>query len=250
MNCAKRNLQLPFAKTKKALLSAAPFFLRSLISHKNEHTARRPRALEVECVKKTFQWNCAPKRATGSFPASCESKCAARSLSRQAHQTKKALFTWCLPYPGALEVECVKKTFQWNCAPKRATGSFPASCESKCAARSLSRQAHQTKKALFTWCLPYPGALEVECVKKTFQWNCAPKRATGSFPASCESKCAARSLSRQARQKKKDTAFAVSFSFGALEGTRTPDLLVRSQSLYPAELQAHPVWCCFQSAYL
>ena len=193
MNCAKRNLQLPFAKTKKALLSAAPFFLRSLISHKNEHTARRPRALEVECVKKTFQWNCAPKRATGSFPASCESKCAARSLSRQAHQTKKALFTWCLPYPGALEVECVKKTFQWNCAPKRATGSFPASCESKCAARSLSRQA---------------------------------------------------------RQKKKDTAFAVSFSFGALEGTRTPDLLVRSQSLYPAELQAHPVWCCFQSAYL
>lgn len=26
---------------------------------------------------------------------------------------------------------------------------------------------------------------------------------------------------------------------GALEGTRTPDLLVRSQSLYPAELQAH-----------
>ena len=29
------------------------------------------------------------------------------------------------------------------------------------------------------------------------------------------------------------------FCFGALEGTRTPDLLVRSQSLYPAELQAH-----------
>ena len=26
---------------------------------------------------------------------------------------------------------------------------------------------------------------------------------------------------------------------GALEGTRTPDLLVRSQSLYPAELWAH-----------
>ena len=26
---------------------------------------------------------------------------------------------------------------------------------------------------------------------------------------------------------------------GAPEGTRTPDLLVRSQSLYPAELQAH-----------
>ena len=27
--------------------------------------------------------------------------------------------------------------------------------------------------------------------------------------------------------------------FGALEGTRTPDLLVRSQTLYPAELPAH-----------
>ena len=27
--------------------------------------------------------------------------------------------------------------------------------------------------------------------------------------------------------------------FGALQGTRTPDLLVRSQSLYPAELAAH-----------
>ena len=26
---------------------------------------------------------------------------------------------------------------------------------------------------------------------------------------------------------------------GALQGTRTPDLLVRSQSLYPAELHAH-----------
>ena len=29
------------------------------------------------------------------------------------------------------------------------------------------------------------------------------------------------------------------FFSGALEGTRTPDLLVRSQSLYPAELPAH-----------
>ena len=31
---------------------------------------------------------------------------------------------------------------------------------------------------------------------------------------------------------------AVAFFFGALEGTRTPDLLVRSQTLYPAELPA------------
>ena len=31
------------------------------------------------------------------------------------------------------------------------------------------------------------------------------------------------------------------FFFGAPEGTRTPDLLVRSQSLYPAELLAHTI---------
>ena len=111
--------------------------------------------------------------------------------------------------------------------------------------RSLSRQAHQTKKALLTWCLPYPGALEVECVKKTFQWN-----VFSTTVPSRKGERIARRLRGQAHQKKKDTANAVSFSFGALEGTRTPDLLVRSQSLYPAELQAHPVWCCFQSAYL
>ena len=40
------------------------------------------------------------------------------------------------------------------------------------------------------------------------------------------------------------------FVFGALEGTRTPDLLVRSQSLYPAELQAHIRFCRFNSAYI
>ena len=27
--------------------------------------------------------------------------------------------------------------------------------------------------------------------------------------------------------------------YGTLEGTRTPDLLIRSQSLYPTELPAH-----------
>ena len=31
------------------------------------------------------------------------------------------------------------------------------------------------------------------------------------------------------------------FLFGAPEGTRTPDLLIRSQALYPAELRAHIV---------
>ena len=37
--------------------------------------------------------------------------------------------------------------------------------------------------------------------------------------------------------KKADTRMGICF-FGTPEGTRTPDLLVRSQSLYPTELPA------------
>ena len=40
------------------------------------------------------------------------------------------------------------------------------------------------------------------------------------------------------QRKKADTRMGICF-FGTLEGTRTPDLLVRSQSLYPTELPAH-----------
>ena len=39
-------------------------------------------------------------------------------------------------------------------------------------------------------------------------------------------------------EKKKTDAIRVCF-FGALKGIRTPDLLVRSQTLYPTELSAH-----------
>ena len=39
--------------------------------------------------------------------------------------------------------------------------------------------------------------------------------------------------------KQKRNRFCDSFFRGALQGTRTPDLLVRSQTLYPAELAAH-----------
>ena len=38
--------------------------------------------------------------------------------------------------------------------------------------------------------------------------------------------------------KKSDTQMGIGF-FGTPEGTRTPDLLIRSQSLYPTELPAH-----------
>ena len=40
------------------------------------------------------------------------------------------------------------------------------------------------------------------------------------------------------RQNKKQHNRSYTVSYGALEGTRTPDLLVRSQSLYPTELPA------------
>ncbi len=51
------------------------------------------------------------------------------------------------------------------------------------------------------------------------------------------------------RTTKKASQNVMPFLLGALEGTRTPDLLVRSQSLYPAELQAHSL-LLFQSALL
>ena len=44
--------------------------------------------------------------------------------------------------------------------------------------------------------------------------------------------------SNKKEKTRKNSVFLRVFC-GALEGTRTPDLLVRSQSLYPAELQAH-----------
>ena len=48
---------------------------------------------------------------------------------------------------------------------------------------------------------------------------------------------------------KRAPQFVVLFLFGALGGARTPDLLVRSQSLYPTELQAHSL-LLFQSALI
>ena len=42
-------------------------------------------------------------------------------------------------------------------------------------------------------------------------------------------------------KQKRSLAFAS--DLGALEGTRTPDLLIRSQTLYPAELPAHILLC-------
>ena len=55
--------------------------------------------------------------------------------------------------------------------------------------------------------------------------------------------CAAAALSSPARNiKKPDTRMGIWF-FGTPEGTRTPDLLIRSQSLYPTELPAHTPHC-------
>ena len=44
---------------------------------------------------------------------------------------------------------------------------------------------------------------------------------------------------RMERISLKKALLAKCFFHGALEGTRTPDLLVRSQLLYPTELPAH-----------
>ena len=41
------------------------------------------------------------------------------------------------------------------------------------------------------------------------------------------------------KNKRTGSTRGVSCSFGVLQGIRTPDLLVRSQTLYPAELAAH-----------
>ena len=41
------------------------------------------------------------------------------------------------------------------------------------------------------------------------------------------------------QQRKKPVTFFMSQAFGALEGTRTPGLLIRSQTLYPIALWVH-----------
>ena len=45
------------------------------------------------------------------------------------------------------------------------------------------------------------------------------------------------------QQRKEPVTFFMSQALGAPEGTRTPDLLIRSQTLYPAELPAHILLC-------
>ena len=52
----------------------------------------------------------------------------------------------------------------------------------------------------------------------------------------CNAEC------RTVRTKQKRSLTFVS-DLGAPEGTRTPDLLIRSQTLYPAELPAHILLC-------
>ena len=78
-------------------------------------------------------------------------------------------------------------------------------------------------KGLWTPVLPRVGAF------RSLQW-----RKTYAIPTGLRG---VRSFNTY--EKKKTPHKVVSFSFGAPEGTRTPDLLIRSQALYPAELRAH-----------
>ena len=66
------------------------------------------------------------------------------------------------------------------------------------------------------------------------------KKPRPSLRARFENRCQTGPLrkNKQKERTRKNSVFLRVFC-GALEGTRTPDLLVRSQSLYPAELQAH-----------
>ena len=69
---------------------------------------------------------------------------------------------------------------------------------------------------------------------------CKEKHASGmSFCGKVPSREAGVSAGRSERRKKQNTARSLLRCFGTPEGTRTPDLLVRSQSLYPTELPAH-----------
>ena len=49
----------------------------------------------------------------------------------------------------------------------------------------------------------------------------------------------------QLMKSKSPRNHTISRTFGTAEGIRTPDLLVRSQSLYPTELQPHILFCAF-----
>ena len=55
----------------------------------------------------------------------------------------------------------------------------------------------------------------------------------------CKNRAAVLQENKKAMKSFDFTAF-----FGAMEGTRTPGLLIRSQSLYPAELPTHTFRLC------
>ena len=59
------------------------------------------------------------------------------------------------------------------------------------------------------------------------------------FAGLCRRKLAGGSAYSQIAQSKRDTTEVVSLLLGAPGGIRTPDLLMRSQTLYPTELRAH-----------
>lgn len=59
------------------------------------------------------------------------------------------------------------------------------------------------------------------------------------FAGLCRRKLAGGSAYSPIAQSKRDTTEEVSLLLGAPGGIRTPDLLIRSQTLYPTELRAH-----------
>ena len=90
---------------------------------------------------------------------------------------------------------------------------------------------------------------EVPCFLRTsslVRWK-GLSRALADSPQDCPPRPGRRATGRAVRvpfgdfrkqQKRRDSLFPWNLFFGALEGTRTPGLLIRSQTLYPAELPA------------
>ena len=79
---------------------------------------------------------------------------------------------------------------------------------------------------------PHPYGVRLE-------WERTLPRAKNSPPDCFYGSCAAAALSSPAWSIKNSVSQMGYAIFGTPEGTRTPDLLIRSQSLYPTELLAH-----------
>ena len=86
----------------------------------------------------------------------------------------------------------------------------------------------------------FPRGKSLRRLKRSFCAQPGEKPATGRF-FSRRAPFRVRIPGKSGEKQKNPQAFQPAGSDGALEGIRTPDLLIRSQTLYPTELPAHLV---------